>query len=152
MERRASQPPLFMRMVGLEPTRGCPRKILSLVRLPFRHIRLYVLLTILSSATLNILSSFSKDVKYFFKVRAPFSNTKKTQGIPIPNRISYRSGRQKAALNIISAKISAEMRLTYDQKLEKKHCCCIDSSHADRQHSRSRNGLWPELRWNLRLP
>ena len=30
-----------MRMVGLEPTRGHPRKILSLVRLPFRHIRLY---------------------------------------------------------------------------------------------------------------
>ena len=30
----------LMRMVGLEPTRGCPRKILSLVRLPFRHIRL----------------------------------------------------------------------------------------------------------------
>ena len=29
-----------MRMVGLEPTRGHPRKILSLVRLPFRHIRL----------------------------------------------------------------------------------------------------------------
>ena len=29
----------FMRMVGLEPTRGRPRKILSLVRLPFRHIR-----------------------------------------------------------------------------------------------------------------
>ena len=28
-----------MRMVGLEPTRGRPRKILSLVRLPFRHIR-----------------------------------------------------------------------------------------------------------------
>ena len=28
-----------MRMVGLEPTRGHPRKILSLVRLPFRHIR-----------------------------------------------------------------------------------------------------------------
>ena len=27
-------------MVGLEPTRGHPRKILSLVRLPFRHIRL----------------------------------------------------------------------------------------------------------------
>lgn len=26
-------------MVGLEPTRGRPRKILSLVRLPFRHIR-----------------------------------------------------------------------------------------------------------------
>ena len=26
-------------MVGLEPTRGHPRKILSLVRLPFRHIR-----------------------------------------------------------------------------------------------------------------
>lgn len=29
-----------MQVVGLEPTRGCPRKILSLVRLPFRHIRL----------------------------------------------------------------------------------------------------------------
>lgn len=29
-----------MRMVGLEPTRGHPRKILSLVRLPFRHIRM----------------------------------------------------------------------------------------------------------------
>ena len=29
----------IMRMVGLEPTRGRPRKILSLVRLPFRHIR-----------------------------------------------------------------------------------------------------------------
>ena len=28
-----------LRMVGLEPTRGRPRKILSLVRLPFRHIR-----------------------------------------------------------------------------------------------------------------
>ena len=31
---------LFVRMVGLEPTRGHPRKILSLVRLPFRHIRM----------------------------------------------------------------------------------------------------------------
>lgn len=31
---------LLMRMVGLEPTRGHPRKILSLVRLPFRHIRM----------------------------------------------------------------------------------------------------------------
>ncbi len=30
---------LLLRMVGLEPTRGHPRKILSLVRLPFRHIR-----------------------------------------------------------------------------------------------------------------
>ena len=30
-----------MRMVGLEPTRGHPRKILSLVRLPFRHIRIW---------------------------------------------------------------------------------------------------------------
>ena len=29
-----------MRIVGLEPTRGHPRKILSLVRLPFRHIRI----------------------------------------------------------------------------------------------------------------
>lgn len=31
---------LILRMVGLEPTRGRPRKILSLVRLPFRHIRM----------------------------------------------------------------------------------------------------------------
>ena len=37
-----------MRMVGLEPTRGRPRKILSLVRLPFRHIR------ILSTSVNNI--------------------------------------------------------------------------------------------------
>ena len=29
----------LMRMVGLEPTRGRPRQILSLMRLPFRHIR-----------------------------------------------------------------------------------------------------------------
>ena len=29
-----------MRMEGLEPSRGHPRQILSLVRLPFRHIRL----------------------------------------------------------------------------------------------------------------
>ena len=33
----------FMRMVGLEPTQGCPRQILSLMRLPFRHIRLFEL-------------------------------------------------------------------------------------------------------------
>lgn len=35
------QNPFLMRMVGLEPTRSHLRKILSLVRLPFRHIRLY---------------------------------------------------------------------------------------------------------------
>ncbi len=29
----------MMRMVGLEPTRCCHRQILSLLRLPFRHIR-----------------------------------------------------------------------------------------------------------------
>lgn len=34
------QNPFLMRMVGLEPTRSHLRKILSLVRLPFRHIRL----------------------------------------------------------------------------------------------------------------
>ncbi len=34
----------LVRMVGLEPTRGHPRKILSLVRLPFRHIRIRLLL------------------------------------------------------------------------------------------------------------
>ena len=28
-----------MRMAGLEPARGRPRQILSLMRLPFRHIR-----------------------------------------------------------------------------------------------------------------
>lgn len=33
------QNPFLMRMVGLEPTRSHLRKILSLVRLPFRHIR-----------------------------------------------------------------------------------------------------------------
>ena len=34
------QNPFLMRMVGLEPTRSHLRKILSLVRLPFRHIRI----------------------------------------------------------------------------------------------------------------
>ena len=33
---------LRLRIVGLEPTRSHPRKILSLVRLPFRHIRIFV--------------------------------------------------------------------------------------------------------------
>ena len=32
----------LVRMVGLELTRGRPRKILSLVRLPFRHMRRYI--------------------------------------------------------------------------------------------------------------
>ena len=31
-----------MRMEGLEPSRGHPRQILSLMRLPFRHIRVCV--------------------------------------------------------------------------------------------------------------
>ena len=29
-------------MEGLEPSRGCPRQLLKLVRLPFRHIRVAV--------------------------------------------------------------------------------------------------------------
>ncbi len=29
----------LVRTAGLEPARGCPRKILSLLRLPFRHVR-----------------------------------------------------------------------------------------------------------------
>ena len=29
----------LVRVVGHEPTRGCPRQILSLLRLPFRHTR-----------------------------------------------------------------------------------------------------------------
>ena len=33
-----------MRMEGLEPSRGHPRQILSLMRLPFRHIRKSVIL------------------------------------------------------------------------------------------------------------
>lgn len=45
-----------MRMVGLEPTRDCSRKILSLVRLPFRHIRLYF------SVTKFIIRGISGDV------------------------------------------------------------------------------------------
>ena len=32
----------YMQEMGLEPTRSHPRKILSLVRLPFRHIRILV--------------------------------------------------------------------------------------------------------------
>jgi hypothetical protein len=30
---------LMVRVAGLEPARGCPRQILSLLRLPFRHTR-----------------------------------------------------------------------------------------------------------------
>ena len=42
-----------MRMVGLEPTRGRPRKILSLVRLPFRHIRIQFKVVVLQTETYN---------------------------------------------------------------------------------------------------
>ena len=43
-----------MQVVGLEPTRGCPRKILSLVRLPFRHIRIRVVHTTKLIITINV--------------------------------------------------------------------------------------------------
>lgn len=54
----------FMRMVGLEPTRGHPRKILSLVRLPFRHIRKC---EVVSFTTLSILPFFISFVNIFVK-------------------------------------------------------------------------------------
>lgn len=53
-----------MRMVGLEPTRGCPRKILSLVRLPFRHIRRRGTVSI---TTLSMLPFFISFVNIFAK-------------------------------------------------------------------------------------
>lgn len=37
---------LLVRVVGLEPTRSCPLRILSPVRLPFRHTRATTLLYI----------------------------------------------------------------------------------------------------------
>ena len=40
-----------MRMEGLEPSRGHPRQILSLMRLPFRHIRRSVILNTSISLT-----------------------------------------------------------------------------------------------------
>ena len=55
-----------MRMVGLEPTRGRPRKILSLVRLPFRHIRVSETPSV-SNDSLIITYFFSK-VNTFFQV------------------------------------------------------------------------------------
>jgi hypothetical protein len=33
---------VLVRMEGFEPSRGCPRQLLKLVRLPFRHIRALV--------------------------------------------------------------------------------------------------------------
>lgn len=55
---------LVLRMVGLEPTRGRPRKILSLVRLPFRHIRKCEMV---SFTTLSILPFFISFVNIFVK-------------------------------------------------------------------------------------
>lgn len=51
-------------MVGLEPTRGHPRKILSLVRLPFRHIRRCEMVSV---TTLSILPFFISFVNIFVK-------------------------------------------------------------------------------------
>ena len=53
-----------MRMVGLEPTRGRPRKILSLVRLPFRHIRVFKTQRVLND--LLIITEFFHKVNIFF--------------------------------------------------------------------------------------
>lgn len=55
---------LVLRMVGLEPTRGHPRKILSLVRLPFRHIRRCEMVSV---TTLSILPFFISFVNIFVK-------------------------------------------------------------------------------------
>ena len=57
-----------MRMVGLEPTRGRPRKILSLVRLPFRHIRIQFKEVVLQTEVYNnTLQNVLQVVFYDFK-------------------------------------------------------------------------------------
>lgn len=57
-----------MRMVGLEPTRGRPRKILSLVRLPFRHIRMCLTRRFLFYHTEVFIAS---EIYNFFSDRKP---------------------------------------------------------------------------------
>ena len=57
---------LFVRMVGLEPTRGHPRKILSLVRLPFRHIRMCEMFASQQSISYHPLSVLSIPFLNFF--------------------------------------------------------------------------------------
>ena len=57
---------LFVRMVGLEPTRGHPRKILSLVRLPFRHIRMCEMFASQQSISYHPLSILSIPFLNFF--------------------------------------------------------------------------------------
>lgn len=47
-----------MPVAGLEPARGCPRQILSLLRLPFRHTGLRVV------TTRNIIAHFWELGKY----------------------------------------------------------------------------------------
>lgn len=56
-----------MPVAGLEPARGCPRQILSLLRLPFRHTGLRVV------TTRNIIAHFWELGKYkleknFFRI------------------------------------------------------------------------------------
>ena len=53
-------------MVGLEPTRGHPRKILSLVRLPFRHIRMCEMFASQQSISYHPLSVLSIPFLNFF--------------------------------------------------------------------------------------
>lgn len=55
---------LFMPVAGLEPARGCPRQILSLLRLPFRHTGNFKVCVV---TTRNILSYFDRVGKRFFE-------------------------------------------------------------------------------------
>ena len=66
----------FVRMVGLEPTRGHPRKILSLVRLPFRHIRMCEMFASQQSISYHPLSILSIPFLNFFTKKLSASNSR----------------------------------------------------------------------------
>ena len=61
------QNPFLMRMVGLEPTRSHLRKILSLVRLPFRHIRSKFVSSPNRDLSYHIISTFAIAFFDFFQ-------------------------------------------------------------------------------------
>ena len=61
-------------MVGLEPTRCCHRQILSLLRLPFRHIRVpYYVTTMHPQKQENILENLNN----YFTVQSLSLNVEK---------------------------------------------------------------------------
>ena len=66
---------IYLRIVGLEPTRSHPRKILSLVRLPFRHIRIFI-----TQGNKDMIMYFEMNVKkILYKNRKEAYNNRQTR-------------------------------------------------------------------------